>query len=278
VVKVVDEVGNPIVGAKASVGYYSKSQPASIDGLTDTNGVFTASHEAYSGELGFTAEKAGYYITREGYDLGFTFDSAKWNPNPVLVLKKIIKPIPMYAKSLNTHVPDLDKPIGYDFENGDWVSPYGKGINADILFTGHFDKYTNGESDFTLTVSFPNRGDGIQEFKAPALAQNGPYSGLRSSQEAPADGYQMKWVLTDRRVPGKPIETNRDPNRNYYIRVRTKIDDGGNIVSAHYGKIYGDFMQFKYYLNPTPNGQNVEFDLKQNLIKNLNEFQQVSQP
>jgi len=22
-------------------------------------------------------------------------------------------------------------------------------------------------------------------------------------------------------------------------------------VSAHYGKIYGDFMEFKYYLNPT---------------------------
>ena len=31
--KVVDETGQPIEGAKASVGCYSKSQPKSIDGL-----------------------------------------------------------------------------------------------------------------------------------------------------------------------------------------------------------------------------------------------------
>jgi hypothetical protein len=274
----VDESGNPIAGAKASVGYYSHSQAASIGGLTDTNGAFTASHDAYSGELGFSAEKTGYYITREGYDLGFTYDSARWNPNPVLVLKEIIKPIPMYAKSLNTHVPDLDKPVGYDLMTGDWVGPYGKGINADILFTGHFEKYTNGESDFTLTVSFPNHGDGIQEFHAPALAQNGPYSGLRSSQTAPEDGYEAQWVQTDNRGPGHPIETSRNPNRNYYFRVRTKMDDGGRILSAHYGKIYGDFMQFKYYFNPTPNDRNVEFDPKQNLLQNLKEGEGVGSP
>jgi hypothetical protein len=276
--KVVDEAGQPVAAAKASVGYYSESQPASIDGLTDTNGIFKASHEAYSGELGFTAEKTGYYLTREEYDLGFTYDSTKWSPTPVLVLKKIVKPISMYAKSLNTHVPDLDKPVGYDLMVGDWVGPYGKGINADILFTGHFDKYTNGESDFTLTVSFPNSGDGIQKFDAPALAQTGPYSGLRSSQKAPADDYQVKWVQTDNRRPNHPIETNRDPNLNYYFRVRTKIDHQGNIVTTQYGKIYGDFMEFTYYLNPTPNDRNVEFDPKQNLMKNLKPLEGVSGP
>ena len=68
--KVVDEVGQPVVGAKAGVGYFSKSLPASIDGLTDTNGIFMASHSAHSGLLGFVAEKAGYYTTREpSYDL-----------------------------------------------------------------------------------------------------------------------------------------------------------------------------------------------------------------
>lgn len=276
--KVVDESGNSIADAKVSVGYFSHSKPASIDGVTDTNGIFIASSGAYSGELGFTAEKAGYYRTRKECLLGFKYDLAQWNPTPVLVLKKILKPIPMYAKSLNTHVPDLNKPVGYDFEVGDWVGPYGKGVNADILFAGHFDKHTNGESDFTLTVRFPNRGDGIQEFCAPALAQSGPYSGLRSSHEAPVDGYQVEWIQTDNRGPNYPPKTNRDSNRNYYFRVRTKTDARGNIVSTHYGKIYGDFMKFKYYLNPTINDRNVEFDPKQNLIKNLPPLEQVNAP
>ncbi len=56
------------------------------------------------------------------------------------------------------------------------------------------------------------------------------------------------------------------------------MDERGNIVSAHYGKIYGDFMQFSYYLNPTPNDRNVEFDPKQNLLKNLKSDEGVSAP
>ena len=69
-----------------------------------------------------------------------------------------------------------------------------------------------------------------------------------------------------------------NPNLNYYFRVRTKVDDGGNIVSAYYGKIYGDFMQFSYYLNPTPNSRNVEFDPKRNLMTHLKFDEGVSAP
>jgi hypothetical protein len=60
--------------------------------------------------------------------------------------------------------------------------------------------------------------------------------------------------------------------------VRTVLDEMGNIKSAHYGKIYGDFMQFKYYLNPTPNDRNIEFDPKRNLLKNLKAMEQVREP
>jgi hypothetical protein len=103
-------------------------------------------------------------------------------------------------------------------------------------------------------------------------------SGLLSSHEAPANGYQSQWVQTDNRKPNAPIKTNRDPNRNYFFRVRTKLDESGNVVSAHYGKIYGDFMEFSYYLNPTINDRNVEFDPKQNLLKNLKPDEGVSAP
>ena len=79
--------------------------------------------------------------------------------------------------------------------------------------------------------------------------------------------------------PGQGAKDDmNNPNRNYFFRVRTVKNDEGNIVSAYYGKIYGDFMQFSYYLNPTPNDRNIEFDPKQNLISSLDALEQVSAP
>ena len=134
---------------------------------------------------------------------------------------------------------------------------------------------TEFDSDYKLIVSFPNRGDGLQEFRMPEEEKG---SGLRSPHEAPADGYQSEWIQTDSRRPRTPVKTNRDENRNYFFRVRTVLDESGNVKSALYGKIYGDFMRFDYYVNPTPNGRNVEFDPKQNLLNGLKSNEQVMQP
>ena len=60
---------------------------------------------------------------------------------------------------------------------------------------------------------------------------------------------------------------------NYFFRVRTVLDEHGNVKSALYGKIYGDFMQFTYYLNPTPNDHNIEFDPPRNLLGGRRRFQ-----
>ncbi len=88
-----------------------------------------------------------------------------------LCFKKIGKPVAMYAKSVNLGMPAFDKPVGYDLEIGDWVGVYGKGVNADILFTGYFKDKTNNKSDYTLTVTFPNPADGLQEFTTTEFAQ-----------------------------------------------------------------------------------------------------------
>jgi hypothetical protein len=56
------------------------------------------------------------------------------------------------------------------------------------------------------------------------------------------------------------------------------VDATGKIISANYGKIYGDFMNFSYYLNPTPNDRNVEFDPKRNLFTKLKTEEQVMAP
>jgi hypothetical protein len=159
---------------------------------------------------------------------------------------------------------------------GDWVSPNGKGVSTDIIFTGKLNRKDRNDFDYKLTVSFPKPDDGIQEFIVPD-AEKG--SGLRSPHEAPTNGYQTAVVKTMSHHPGQGAKDDmNDPNRNYFFRVRTVKDHEGNIVSAHYGKIYGDFMQFSYYLNPTPNDRNIEFDLKQNLLGGLDALEQVNAP
>ena len=71
-------------------------------------------------------------------------------------------------------------------------------------------------------------------------------------------------------------KTNIDKRRCYYFRIRTELDKSGNVTRALYGKIYGDFqligdgkkindIKFLYYLNPTLNERNLEWDMKSNL-------------
>lgn len=285
-VKVIGEDGNPVAGADVTVSYDVPMTPGSdkprfgeVKGITDDNGMSTASHTDSSWELGVTVKKAGYYVTHAGYQ--FYYDENRRHPSFTLMLKKIGKPIPMYVKCLNSLVPALDKPVGFDLIVGDWVAPYGKGTETDIVFTAHTEKRSEFDWDSKLTVSFPNPGDGIQKFDAPVLIQDAKMgqSDLRSLHEAPAEGYQPQWVQTTSCRPHRGgYSGNRNPNHNYYFRVRTVLDENGNVKSALYGKIYGDFMQFTYYLNPTPNDRNVEFDPKHNLLGGLKSYEQVQAP
>lgn len=261
----VDEMGNPIGGADADIGYYANSKPVNARGVTDTNGVFTASHSALASmaEVSCQAEKSGYYSSWKLHILGPNYDPAKWTFTETLGLKKVGKPIAMYAKQITKlKFPELNKAIGYDLATGDWAAPYGKGINPDVFF---MENHKDAKSGYTFTVSFPNPGDGIQDF---ATDESLGKCGLRSSHEAPLDGYQSTYEQTHM----------ADPNRNYYFRVRTVLDLNGGIKSALYGKIYGDFMNFGYYLNPTPNDRNIEFDPARNLMRGLQSFEQVTAP
>jgi len=291
-VKIVDEAGAPVDKATVKVGYYNKNTSVEIEGISDTNGIFEATHTTSTLNyieygLALDVEKTGYYQTLSKCDLGLPYDLSKWNPTIILVLKKIGKPIAMYSKWVNSepHVfkktgrPPIvfNRTVGYDMMAGDWVAPYGKGVNTDLSFTEEFNKQSTADFNYKLTVSFPKPGDGIQEFTVPDV-ENG--SDLRSPHEAPTNGYQAQLIRENFRHPGQPGKSDYDDNRKYFFRVRTALDVNGNVVSTHYGKIYGDpeQMNFRYYLNPTPNSRNIEFDPKQNLLGGLQSFEQVLEP
>lgn len=288
-IKVVDETGQPIAEAKTGVGYYSHSQPTSIDGLTDKDGIFKASHftSAIIADLGFSAEKAGYYITRPpGIELrnyGQYSDLSKWKFTETIVLKKIGNPIPMYArrKEEGMMLQKEGEPMGFDLKAGDWVAPYGTGFHTDIIFTLlHRQIISQSKFDCTLKVSFPNKGDGI------VIAPSEEFAGsaFRTSRTAAKNGYEPELNL---RFTNTELATNVF---GYFMRVETSLDEKGNIKSALYGKINGNFklyagtikphsgMGFDYCLNPTPNDQNLEFDPKRNLSQNLKLLEGVNEP
>jgi hypothetical protein len=271
-IKVVGEDRLPISGANVVVGYFLPPYAFSDDpkysdritGMTDTNGTFFATHNDRTAEIGFSVNKEEYYETRSVRTLRDPGDSADDRDISItLTLKKVGKPTAMYAKRIRKNPPILNQPVGYDLMVGDWVGPYGKGVNTDMIFQA--DDYRKSGTDYkhNITISFPKKGDGIQICTIPDSEKG---SGLRSPHEAPLDSYQPELNKERSAHPGQPARNDDDPNQIYLFRVRTRIDDGGNIVSAHYGKIYGDFMQFTYYLNPTPNDRNIEFDPKQNLL------------
>jgi hypothetical protein len=284
--KVVDDTGSPVAGAEASVGYLGTHN---ISGLTDTNGVFIASHRDKSYGLGILVTKDHYYPTRQVYDMGWAFqydkNKARWNPSINLTLERILKPIPMYARNSQIELPIVDKGVGFDLMKYDWVAPYGKGSQSDIVFQAKRRWVSRNDFDSNLVVMFPNSGDGL--FAAASIPGQGS-EGPRISTTAPLDGYVPQ---LQRELSNTPSGGWKDDgkNQNYFFRVRTALDENGHITSALYGKIYGDFaldpinskttwILFTYYLNPTPNSRNLEFDPNQNLFTGIKSYDRVMVP
>ena len=283
-IKVINEEGMPLEGARVGITYNTVSAKGEVIGFTDASGLFTSSSEAIL-EVGGSAKKDGYYQTIFNY----IFTDVKsgrlipWNPELSLVLRKIEKPVAMYARNMNMSgsikLPVVGKEVGFDLIEYDWVAPYGKGKNTDIIFKCDRVIKSDYEYDGTLTITFPNKYDGIQPVK-----EDRRYGSLlKLPRFAPQGGYQQKLIKYSRRQGrDKPSESDYKEDNNYIFRIRSE-EEGGKLVRAMYGKLQGDIdfypkdppgIGFTYYLNPDYT-RNLEFDPKRNLFENLRSFEQV---
>jgi len=289
--KVIDEGGQPVSGAEVTIDFLIGrtdsvgTRDLTHKGVTVGDGTFSASDQTGIA-AGLAVTKGGHYKTVSGYYLFKAKKSGRWEPwNPTveMVLKAIVNPIPMYARRVETAtIPVMGKPIGFDLVESDWVAPYGKGKVADFVFTLE-KQYTSVDQPFdvTLTVRFSNEDDGIQSVFAPIDVG----SELRLPRTAPEEDYQSELVKsTSRQAANAMIQRDFRDDQNYFFRVRTVKKDN-KIVSAYYGKIDGDIefwgnekLRFTYYLNPTPNDRNMEFDPKRNLLTGLKDRETVTNP
>jgi hypothetical protein len=268
--KVTNDAGELLPGANVQVSFENENarkpseRVTSVNGVTDPNGQVKLEGKTYDPEIGYGVRKDGHYFL-SGKLYRFPDDSAfkwrPWNPTIDVVLKRIKNPVQMYAKRIEGGVPKHDGPLGYDFEIGDWVAPFGKGKVPDIIFVIDSRKRAERDFDWDLAVTFSNQGDGIQRFTPdPEPAY------FRSPYEAPEEGYLPEWKLKRWRRPDGPIQTTLEDKGGYFFRVRTELDHDGKVVKALYGKIYGDFFNMVYYLNPDGT-RNMEYDPKRNLLK-----------
>jgi hypothetical protein len=291
--KVVNESEVPLAGVQVNVVFdklipFKDIESVAACKVTDEAGEVTFRGRAAGQRVGGTAEAPGYYRSSFASPLLQSGADKKWNPwNPTIkvVLKEVKQPIPMYAKKLRTEIPVVDVPVAFDLIEGDWVAPHGRGKNSDLIFalTRRFENARDYES--SLSISFSSATDGILPWDATADY----HSALKLPRIAPESGYAQPLTLSNKRLPGSFVERDVKEERNYFFRIRTVLDEDGKVVSAQYGKIDGDIrfspigsktcsLMFTYYCNPEPNGRNMEFDPKSNLLKGLKNGERVAAP
>ena len=284
-IKTIDEEGKSVVGMPVSVTFYAG---AKNKGVTDTNGLFSLEGDAESGEAWYGTRKESYYESMGGYQFSKPIDG-RWQPwNPVItsVVRRIVNPIPMYAKRVETIIPSTNQYCGFDLEIGDWIVPYGKGTTCDLNFYLARRMTSSEDYEGTLILTFTNGLEGIEEIQG-AVKE----SAFRSPRFAPESGYQTNYVVCHGKDPKKGYygALVGDVKKSHFFRIRSILDERGNLKEALYGKTVGEIeiggvaaaqvrLMFTYYLNPTPNDRNMEFDPKRNLMRNLKSTEQVNMP
>jgi hypothetical protein len=315
-VKVIDEeTGDPIQGAEVSAGFdqsiepgwgWGAGRPDRDVGVTDENGLIVLSEKTDMGSVGIAVMRSEKYYGGGGISVDFTGKGGllnrywrPWNPTIEIKLRKVANPTPLFAKDVKEKLPKEEVPVGYDLLVGDWMPPYGKGKTSDFVFqfTREDEKVVPikkvglyGQNQMTLIhnklfITSPGSGNGFILTAKPSVGKAGSTERMLPFT-APLIEYQNQIIHHWQNFVDKPYRKTVSQDANYFFRVRTKLDENGEVKEALYGKIYGDFdydlssreISFKYYINPTPNDRNLEFDPDQNLNPDVKMGGKISGP
>lgn len=276
-VQVRDPEGLPVEGATVYLAlprYRPGDKNVETTGMTDKEGSVTLSGVAQQDYI-LSVTKNGYYRT-QGPHRAINSETGRRQyatglQKIDLELRPVRDPIVGISRDVNRQtLPVTGGPIGFDLEVGDWVSPHGKGRISDFVFEldGRFTARRDYDQKFILQFSRPQ--DGVIVFKHPTNIG----SALKWPYEAPLLGYEpsrtwsLKWSPVE---GGRGTTIDLSGETNYLFRVRSEVDEQGNVVRAMYGVVSGDFIpvggnseigrnvSFTYALNPDWT-RNLEFD------------------
>ena len=285
-IKVIDDENSPVEGASVEIFFMNNDPEDDFLGYTGGDGRAQATGNPIWGSRIYV-EKQGSYKTK--------VKANNDNHDRSVILRKMINPVPMYARTMELKLPEKGKVYGFDFEQGDLVVPYGSGIKNHIFFSveGNRQDVTNYDEKFK--VSFSSIHDGIKKYGSEEEVYG---SEFKFPYSAPVNGYKnqldhsAKATVIEKKYR-REMFTEETYDRfilGYVFRVNTKVDAEGNTISANYGKIRGEiegdtnskggggYVRFTYYYNPVANERSLEFDPKRNLFTNLNQQENVREP
>ena len=270
--------------------------------VTGSDGKLFFSGKTNCGRAGFRTEKTLRYYESSWFRVPFKnmgkLPFSWWQPDNLVVtlrLQRVEHPIPLFVKqifsrgsdSVSSNYFDIGKgKMQFDMVKGSFLPPIGKGEHADVCFTRLKREDLGIGTTFrgsitapaykdSMSIKFTGEDNGLVEVPSEKTA------GIKI-RTAPEDGYKPDYLVTKGRDNNVKYFSSSNPDRNFAFRIRTKKDKNGKIVSAYYGKIYGDIEikkpytveisvaapSFMYYLNPTPLDRNLEWDVKTNLCPN----------
>lgn len=275
---VVDQDGISVSDAKIWGGFTCGSRMNDyvlIEGKTNTNGVYVA--EGRCNEfLRIDVSKDGYYHTEEK----IVFDQTKSTPAIVddrwqpygemrkVVLKKIQDPWRVKVVSedrCHRSIPVFGQWLPFDMELSDWLPPHGQGVHDDVLL--RFVKKTTSRWDefsFSMEACFTNNPCAGVYRRTCEVS-----SDLKTDYVADTNAdYKPYYRFSIESVPGYPVKINRLEKDEYLVfRTRTRINEHGNLIGAHYGKYCGGWRSDEknvYFgdgcFNPFENDPNIEGD------------------
>ncbi len=273
--RIVDQDGKPVQDAEIYGGFvtgHGLNDYTPVRGTTDAKGRFTAQGRTID-QLSIQVFKEGFYPTKAVFKYGDSGldvtrrnsfeEGGKWQPygqTHELVLKRIVDPVALCRPCVSVKIPVYDEWVGFDIEVGKWVPPYGDGRHSDVLLRFRQDVKQRW-FDFTasMDVSFTNMPyagfyrklkDEHSEFVTVYHADsNEVYQTTQSFKQEVHNGAQMNTGLA--------------ASAYLVFRTRTKTDENGKLLSAHYGVIRGPWnfyggMSAGFMFNPQPNDVNLE--------------------
>jgi hypothetical protein len=271
-----DDQGMVVSNALVKAGFYlNGKQGNSVRAYTGTNGILVAEKTSV-GEINYWINKEGYYETsgrlnfvRNGVSNG------RWRPygmTNTVVLKRKVNPVAMCVRRRGDGIlpPVKNEFLGFDLERGDWVAPHGAGKVVDLHIKYECEPGVPPQlyCRSVVTLSFTNRFDGAYRL------EKEPFGAFPSVYRADTNAhYRQELRFAYDRLSGKPKEDTRLPESGYLVlRTRSVTDKDGNLVSAHYSKVYGPIeadvggVYFSSYFNPNENDPNLEADTMKNLL------------
>lgn len=271
--RVVDDMGVPVEGARCEGWMWidaHKDNGSSYETVTDSNGLARVTGKCGKW-VSVAVSKEGYYSSQDeirfsGLKKKGVLGLYEWQPygsDVRVVLKRIINPTATGKRFIEQAIPAYGKWIGYDLEKAEWTPPYGNGKQSDVRI--RFSAREVGMFDFG--------------FKMELSFEEHPFAGVTRVKKNTKSTFQSVYNATtnsayrgivqfevDRTGAAKRVWDQLEDDEYLVFRTRTKVNERGELVSAHYGRIDGEWKFYErhcmwvrgIYFNPIPNDTNLE--------------------